>query len=129
MTQMAMGQNLWCHFWVDEHPFTIYFDVHQGYKALTQSQMSPQVHQNCHCTWAVCLSPLVAMARRRGNLQEVPPSWQLMAVQVCCWCCIDMDVYQNLLLLILSGMNTHENQLFYDVHQNYRVLTHTHIVI
>ena len=25
---MAMGQNLWYHFWVDEHPFTIYFDVH-----------------------------------------------------------------------------------------------------
>ena len=24
---MAMGQNLWCHIWVDEHPFTIYFDV------------------------------------------------------------------------------------------------------
>ena len=25
---MAMGQNLWYHIWVDEHPFTIYFDVH-----------------------------------------------------------------------------------------------------
>ena len=27
---MAMGQNLWYHIWVDEHPFTSYFDVHQG---------------------------------------------------------------------------------------------------
>ena len=24
---MAMGQNLWYHLWVDEHPFTSYFDV------------------------------------------------------------------------------------------------------
>ena len=24
---MTMGQNLWCHIWVDEHPFSIYFDV------------------------------------------------------------------------------------------------------
>ena len=30
-----MGQNLWGHIWVDEHPFTIYFDVHQGYRVLT----------------------------------------------------------------------------------------------
>ena len=34
-----MGQNLWCHIWVNEHPFTIYFDVHQGYKVLTQSHI------------------------------------------------------------------------------------------
>ena len=25
---VAMGQDLWYHIWVDEHPFTIYFDVH-----------------------------------------------------------------------------------------------------
>ena len=38
-TQMAMGQNLWYHIWVDEHPFTIYFDVHWGYRVLTHNQM------------------------------------------------------------------------------------------
>ena len=26
------------HFGVDEHPFAIYFDVHQGYRVLTHSQ-------------------------------------------------------------------------------------------
>ena len=36
---MAIGQNLWCHIWVDEHPFTIYFDVHQGYRVLTHGHM------------------------------------------------------------------------------------------
>ena len=38
-TQVAMGQNQWYDIWVDEHPFTIYFDVHQGYKVLTQRHM------------------------------------------------------------------------------------------
>ena len=28
LVDMATGQNLWCHIWVNEHPFTIYFDVH-----------------------------------------------------------------------------------------------------
>ena len=36
---MAMGQNLSYHIWVDEHPFTSYFDVHQGYRVLTHNQM------------------------------------------------------------------------------------------
>ena len=36
---MAMGQNLWYHIWVDEHPFTSYFDVHQGYRVLTHNHM------------------------------------------------------------------------------------------
>ena len=37
---MAMGHNLWLHFGVDEHPFATYFDVHQGYRVLTHSQMA-----------------------------------------------------------------------------------------
>ena len=37
---MAMGHNLWLHFGVDEHPCTTYFDVHQGYRVLTQSHIS-----------------------------------------------------------------------------------------
>ena len=28
LSYMGMGQNLWYHIWVDEPPFTIYFDVH-----------------------------------------------------------------------------------------------------
>ena len=36
---MAMGQNLWYHIWVDEHPFTSYFDVHQGYRVLTHNHI------------------------------------------------------------------------------------------
>ena len=35
------GQNLWLHFGVDEHPFATYFDVHQGYRVLTHSQIRP----------------------------------------------------------------------------------------
>ena len=28
--ETAMGQSLWLHFGVDEHPFATCFDVHQG---------------------------------------------------------------------------------------------------
>ena len=34
------------HFEWDEHPFTSYFDVHQGYKVLTHCQMIIQVDFN-----------------------------------------------------------------------------------
>ena len=34
-----MGQSLWLHF-ADEHPCTTYFDVHQGYRVLTHSQLA-----------------------------------------------------------------------------------------
>ena len=35
----VMGHNLWFHSGVDEHPFATYFDVHQGYRVLTHSQI------------------------------------------------------------------------------------------
>ena len=38
---MATGQNLWYHIWVDEHGFTIYFDIHQGYRVLTHIHIMP----------------------------------------------------------------------------------------
>ena len=34
-----MDQYLLIPFLVDEHPFTSYFDVHQGYKVLTHCQI------------------------------------------------------------------------------------------
>ena len=40
INDLAMGQNLWYHIWVDEHPFTSYFDVHQGYRVLTHNHPS-----------------------------------------------------------------------------------------
>ena len=40
---MAMGQNLWYHIWVDEHPFTSYLDVHQGYRVLTHNHMGKAI--------------------------------------------------------------------------------------
>ena len=43
---MAMGQNLWYHIWVDEHPFTSYFDVHQGYRVLTQNIPKPYTYSD-----------------------------------------------------------------------------------
>ena len=38
-----MEQNLWLHFGVDEHPFATYFDVYQGYRVLTHSQVVGEV--------------------------------------------------------------------------------------
>ena len=38
-THMAMGRNLCLHLGPDEHPCTTYFDVHQGYRVLTHSQI------------------------------------------------------------------------------------------
>ena len=46
LLHLAMGQNLWLHFGVDEHPFATYFDVHQkyrDYRALTHSHFGEQV--------------------------------------------------------------------------------------
>ena len=39
----AMGHNLWLHCGVDEHPFATYFDVHQGYRVWTHSQITTRV--------------------------------------------------------------------------------------
>ena len=36
---VSMGHNLRLHFWVDEHPFATYFDVHHGYRVLTHSHV------------------------------------------------------------------------------------------
>jgi len=36
---MGMDQYLLIPFLGDEHPFTSYFDVHQGYKVLTHCQI------------------------------------------------------------------------------------------
>ena len=41
LTHMGMDQYLLIPFLGDEHPFTSYFDVHQGYKVLTHCHMSP----------------------------------------------------------------------------------------
>ena len=38
-THLAMGQNLWLHFGVDEYSFATNFDVHQGYRDLTHSHL------------------------------------------------------------------------------------------
>ena len=48
---MAMGQNLWCHIWVDEYPFTIYFDVHWGTTALTHGHIIGIIN---HTYWVLC---------------------------------------------------------------------------
>ena len=40
-----MGHNLWLHFGLDEHQVATYFDVHQGYRVLTHSQMPSKAIQ------------------------------------------------------------------------------------
>ena len=57
---LGMGQNLWCHIWVDEHPFTIYFEC---------SQMGPTVLTHGH------LSIFKPLARAVGSF--IPGSWRL----------------------------------------------------
>jgi len=41
--QVAMDQYLYIPFLGDEHPFTSYFDVHQGYKVLTHCHVSGEI--------------------------------------------------------------------------------------
>ena len=84
-----MGQNLWYHIWVDEHPFTIYFDVHQGTTVLTHGHLlsagqfqliSP--HHLHHAPFMVFLARdptkpwtkylLVCLGRRNGFLHFFP---------------------------------------------------------
>ena len=44
------GHNLWrSHFGVDEHPFVIYFDVHQGYRILTHRHASDLAAWDLQC--------------------------------------------------------------------------------
>ena len=77
--------------------FGICFVCSYIFKQTPMIQMSRPRPQKSHRTWAVCPSPLVAMAHCRGNLQAVPPwSMALMAVQVCCGCCgRDIFVHQK----------------------------------
>ena len=42
--QMGMDQYLLIPFLGDEHPFTSYFDVHQGYKVLTHCRNNGQIY-------------------------------------------------------------------------------------
>jgi len=49
-----MGQYLLIPFLGDEHPFTSYFDVHQGYKVLTHCQLKKMLDRQemleiCRC--------------------------------------------------------------------------------
>ena len=45
---MTMDQYLYIPFLGDEHPFTSYFDVHQGYKVLTHCHIPVPIHINLH---------------------------------------------------------------------------------
>ena len=57
-TQLGMDQYLLM--W-DEHPFTRYFDVHQGYKVLTHCQLIPRLIFSHKCSFP-----------RRGSSQLIP---------------------------------------------------------
>ena len=79
---MAMGQNLWYHIWVDEHPFTIYFDVHQGTTVLTHGHMvSNEIEALCHhvhmvkSTW--CSNYTAGQKSHVASRWEIPySSWE-----------------------------------------------------
>ena len=50
---LVMGQNLWLHFGVDEHPFATYLDVHQGYRVLTHSHLPRKQPQKNGIVFAI----------------------------------------------------------------------------
>ena len=68
--------NLWrSHFGVDEHPFATYFDVHQGYRVLTHSQILkhvPRVAVDVDVCLGVdfCLFPSKIPCPERCSLQK-----------------------------------------------------------
>jgi len=81
---MGMDQYLLISFLGDEHPFTSYSDVHQGYKVLTHCHMEKK-----------CCKPPVAEKKNRASLrgvghtheafdahlvrdEKMPPSWRVM---------------------------------------------------
>ena len=59
---MAMGHNLCVHFGADEHPCTTYFDVHQGYRALTHSHIFPGWTDRA-CTIGSCFLKVLLLAK------------------------------------------------------------------
>ena len=63
---MAVGQNLWLHFGVDEHLFATYFDVHQGYRVLTTAISQKEVPRHGFVFFEVpCQSVNHSGARQR----------------------------------------------------------------
>ena len=54
---MAMDQCLYIPFLGDEHPFTSYFDVHQGYKVLTHCQIKDDIGDLVLSTYLEILDP------------------------------------------------------------------------
>ena len=69
---VAMGQNLWYHIWVDEHPFTSYFDVHQGYRVLTHNHVTISLTVHVYSTHMQKIErmPWPPRARLTGRLHE-----------------------------------------------------------
>ena len=70
---MAMGHNLWLHFGVDAHPFATSFDVHQGYRVLTHSQMGERTqHDGKNSVRHVSMADisLALFSVRRGEEME-----------------------------------------------------------
>ena len=57
-----MGHKLCLHFGADEHPCTTYFDVHQGYRVLTHSQV----------TLCVAANPSAACLAQSPKLRSCP---------------------------------------------------------
>ena len=58
LSNMSTNDMIWVwvntyryHFQGDEHPFTSYFDVHQGYKVLTHSHMTSTSHWSTVFGW------------------------------------------------------------------------------
>ena len=65
---MAMDQYLYIPFLGDEHPFTSYFDVHQGDRVLTH----PHMFQKCHASLrAGGFTTRESQARLLGHASEV----------------------------------------------------------
>ena len=71
-TQGVLEKHIWVwvntyryHFYWDEHPFTSYFDVHQGYKVLTHCHMKA-----CQGDFFICFSHIFLFIDHLGNLKS-----------------------------------------------------------
>ena len=83
-TQGVLEKHIWVwvntyryHFYWDEHPFTSYFDVHQGYKVLTHCHMKA-----CQGDFFTCFSHIFFVHRPFGQFEVLQNRWEFQNISM-----------------------------------------------
>jgi len=83
-TQGVLEKHIWVwvntyryHFYWDEHPFTSYFDVHQGYKVLTHCHMKA-----CQGDFFICFSHIFFVHRPFGQFEVLQNRWEFQNISM-----------------------------------------------